>query len=212
MPTGQKRVTDGNKFSLTEEVLEKAGILKRFQNVSFESIMQKGLPESREYQDNFKIVQDYVKNLDNNIDKGIGLLFAGNYGTLKTTLAVAILRYQLERGESGMIVPMCSLIDNLFTMRERNKDEWLRYETRLRTTPLLILDDLGAENTDQKWVLAKVDSIITERYNRQKPIIITSNLTKDKLKDTYSGRIIDRLKSTSFFIVFAGESQREKLQ
>lgn len=66
----------------------------------------------------------------------------------------------------------------------------------------------GGENTDQSWVLAKVDSIITERYNKMLPIIVTTNLSKEELMGTYSGRIVDRLRNTSKYLAFHGASQR----
>lgn len=128
---------------------------------------------------------------------------------MKTTIAVAVLRAWIDGGHLlTRLVPMCSLIDNLYTMRALNKEEWARYESRIRSTPLLVLDDLGGENTDQSWVLAKVDSIITERYNKCLPIIITTNLSKDELMGTYSGRIVDRLRNTSKYLAFHGASQR----
>jgi DNA replication protein DnaC len=205
-PTGQKSKVAG-KFS--PEELEKHGIYKRFENITFASIESKGLPRDEEIRKNYGIVKNYVTKLDENIEDGIGLILAGGYGTMKSTMAIAVLRYQVERGQGGLFVPMCSLIDNLFTMNRLSKEECARYEERIRKTPLLILDDLGSENTDQSWVLSKVNSIITERYNRQRPIIITTNIGKGKIADTYSGRILDRLRSTSHYLVFTGESQRE---
>jgi len=177
--------------------------------VTFSSIEERGLPRDEELRKNYGIVKSYAASLDENIANGMGILLSGNYGTMKSTMAVAVLRYQLERGKAGLFVPMCSLIDNLFTMQKLNKEEWAKYEFKIRNTPMLVLDDLGSENTDQGWILAKVDSIITERYNKMRPIIITTNLSKADLKGTYSGRLFDRLRSTSKCIVFRGESQRE---
>ncbi|WP_199883936.1 ATP-binding protein [Anaerosinus massiliensis] len=196
---------DSNRVTVDE--LERCGIYKRFQNITLESIHKHGLPDG--YNDIYQQVCDYANDLDNNIEQGIGILMKGGVGTLKTTLAIAVLRYQLDRGKFGMFVPMCSLIDNLFTMQKLNKEEWARYEIRIRTTPILVLDDLGGENTDQSWITSKVDSIITDRYNRQRPIIVTTNLNTEELKGTYSGRIYDRLKSTSKVITLRGESQRK---
>ncbi len=204
--TGLKKPEAG---SLSPEELEKAGIFKRFQGVTFDSIEQKGLPRDEELRENYGIVKSYAVALDENIANGTGLLLAGNCGTMKSTMAVAVLRHQLERGKAGLFVPMCSLIDNLFTMQKLNKEEWAKYEFKIRITPLLVLDDLGSENTDQGWILSKVDSIVTERYNKMRPIIITTNLSKANLKGTYSGRLFDRLRSTSKSLVFRGESQRE---
>lgn len=189
--------------------LEKAGIYRRFQGITFDAIEHKGLPPIASIRKNYNEAKEYAEHLDENRQKGFGLILSGTYGTMKTTIAVAVLRKWLDDGNYGLLVPMCSLIDNLYTMRALNKEEWARYEARIRSTPLLVLDDLGGENTDQSWVLAKVDSIITERYNKMLPIIITTNLSKDELMGTYSGRIVDRLRNTSKYLVFHGASQRQ---
>lgn len=206
-PTGQTITTDG--IRLSSEELEKSGIYKRFYDATFANIEKRGLPRNEDLRKNYGVVKNYAGNLDKNIETGMGIILAGNFGTMKSTMAVAVLRYQLERGKTGLFVPMCSLIDNLFTMQKLNREEWAKYEYKIRNTPLLVLDDLGSENTDQSWILSKVDSIITERYNKMRPIIITTNLGKKDLVGTYSGRMMDRMKSTSHYLVFAGESQRE---
>jgi DNA replication protein DnaC len=103
-------------------------------------------------------------------------------------------------------------MDNLYTLRSTNREELAKYEFRLRSTPLLILDDLGGEETDKSWVSAKVDSIITERYNKMLPVIITTNLTQEELTGTYSGRVIDRLRNTSAYLTFDEKSQRRVMQ
>ena len=192
--------------------LERAGIMKRYRDVTFESIEKQGIPDNEDIRRNYAVVKEYAtRNLDWNLEHGFGLILAGNYGTMKTTMAVAVLQQWMQAGHNGMLVPMCSLIDNLYTMRSLNREEWAKYEMRIRSTPLLVIDDLGGENTDQTWVLAKVDSIITERYNKMLPIIVTTNLSKEELAGTYSGRIMDRLRNISQYLVFNAESQRQAL-
>lgn len=186
--------------------LSEYGIEKRYRDVTFESIEKKGIP--KHLLENFKIVKSFADNLSANIEKGHGLIMAGNPGTLKTTFAIAILRKWIDENNNGFLVNMCSLIDNLFTLRERNKEEWAKYEHRIRNVPLLVLDDLGSENIEQNWILSKVDSIISERYSKMKSIIITTNFSFDELSGTYSGRIIDRLADTSEFLYFNGDSLR----
>lgn len=187
--------------------LERRGIYKRFQGVTFDAIERRGIPEG--YADDYRQIKAYANDIDANIARGKGLVLKGSYGTMKTTFAVAVLRNYLDHGGNGLFVPMAALIDNLFSMRERSKEEWVRYETLIRGVKLLVLDDLGAENTDQKWVLCKIDSIVTERYNKMLPTIVTTNLSAKKLLGTYSGRIYDRLRSTSEIITFAGNSLRK---
>ena len=190
------------------KAVEHAGIFARYAHITFDAIEQRGLPKNPSICANYAIAKDYAAHLKENLRQGIGLILAGGYGTMKTTLAVAILRAQVDRGGSGLIVPMCSLIDHLYTLRTLNREAWAQFEERIRQTPLLVIDDLGGENTEQSWVLAKVDSILTDRYNRLRPTIITTNLTRDELEGTYSGRILDRLKSTARLLVFQGASER----
>ena len=191
--------------------LEKAGIYRRFQGVTFDAIERRGVPNEPSIQSNYKRAKAYAANVEANVKAGRGLIMAGGYGTMKTTIAVAILRDWLDKGHGGLIVPMCSLMDNLFTMRTLNRQEWASYEERIRKTSLLILDDLGGEDTDQKWVLGKVDSIITERYNKMLPTIVTTNLSSEELAGTYSARVIDRLQNTADMLMFSPGSQRRHL-
>ena len=194
---------------LSEDFLEAHGIYKRFRGVTIESVAARGVPEQVLGQ--WRTVYRYAEKLRENIDRGRGLILAGAPGLMKTTMAVAILRRLLDtdaRG-SGYMLPMASLLDNLYTMRMRDREEAARYEDRLRKADLLVLDDLGGENTAAPWVLAKVDSIITERYNRMLPVIVTTNLGKTDLNGTYGSRILDRLRSTSQFVLFQGASLRK---
>jgi len=190
------------------ESLESCGIYKRFQAVTFDAIERRGLPQDDTIRKNYAEVKDYAANLAENIKNGYGLILTGGYGTMKTTMAVAVLRAHIDAGGYGLFVPMCSLMDNLFTMRDLSREEWARYEKRIRSTQLLVLDDLGSEDTGRDWVKAKADSIITERYNKMLPIIVTTNLTQDELLNTYSGRIVDRLRNTSKCLTFGTGSQR----
>ena len=131
---------------------------------------------------------------------------------MKTTLSVAIMRVQIARGGSCYFIPMTTLMDEIFTRHAMNKEDCVRFEQRIRTTQLLVVDDFGSENTDVGWVRSKVDSILTERYNRMLPCIITSNLTFEEMKGTYEMRLIDRLRHANMALMFTGESLRKSGQ
>jgi len=189
------------------ERMTRAGIGKRYKDCTFERMDARVVPAqvACEYQS----VKDYAASFNNHMNEGIGLLLKGPVGTMKTSMAVAALQYAMKNGRSGMFITMPSLLDTIFSLKDQNKEEWSNFENRLRNVDMLLLDDLGAEHTEG-WVLTKVDAIISERYNRMKPLIITTNLTGDKLKSTYAARVIDRIRSTSIEITFAGASLRQK--
>jgi len=102
---------------------------------------------------------------------------------------------------------MSGLLDNIFTLKAQSLDKWAKFEQQIRETPLLVLDDLGAEYTEG-WVLTKVDAIIAERYNRCRSVIVTTNLSAEQLRGVYAERVIDRLRSTLKVINFNGQSLR----
>lgn len=135
-------------------------------------------------------------------------MLVGPVGTMKTTMAIAVLREYIESCDAGFFIPMVSLLDNLNQARERQDNS---LETRIRQTPLLVLDDLGAEY-DHTWVQAKVDAIITERYNRMRATIITSNLDARDILDRYQQRIFDRLRATNLYVKFEGKSLRDTMR
>ena len=186
--------------------LEKLGIYKRYWHCTFAEMEKRGIPA--QIRKEYSQVKTYAAHIKGHVRSGTGLILKGPVGTMKTSLAVAVLQKCIQDGGSGLFVPMASLLDNIFTLKERNKEEWLRYEDRIRNTGILVLDDLGAEY-HQDWVLSKVDAIISERYNRMKPIVATTNLSDGDLKGKYAERIIDRLRATAKVVNFTGKSLRE---
>ena len=83
---------------------------------------------------------------------------------------------------------------------------------RMNSAKLVIFDDLGAErNTD--YALEKIYNIIDSRYRRKLPMLLTTNLTIDEMKDEedrrYS-RIYDRIFETCYTMQFTGPSWRKK--
>ena len=189
------------------DFLEGMGIYRRFIGASFEGLRAQGIPEQMRAA--FDMVEDYASDLPKRKATGKGIFLKGPVGTGKTTLAVAVLRAALEAGYRVQMVRLSSLLDTLFTLRALNTEEWARYERRCREVDFLLLDDLGSEWTgSEAWVHTKVDSIISERYDRQLPTLLTSNLTRNELKGKYAERIIDRLRDASIVITLRGNSLR----
>jgi DNA replication protein DnaC len=186
--------------------LEKSGIHRRYQGCTIDSLFGQRAP--LQSADARAAILQYVEDLEKNIKSGRGLILMGPVGTGKTSAAIAVLQYGLQRDYGGMFIGMSSLLDTLFTTKEKSREEWLEFERRLRETTLLVIDDLGTEKPDG-WVQIKLDSIINERYNRMKPVVVTTNLDAQGLKHTYSARIIDRLRQTNKVLAFPGPSLRE---
>ena len=89
------------------------------------------------------------------------------------------------------------------------KNEYIKSLCRF---PLLILDDFGMERGTE-YGLEQIYAVIDGRYRSGKPLIATTNLTLQELKnpqDTAHARIYDRLLEMCVPVQFKGESFRKR--
>lgn len=184
-----------------------AGIPKRYYDMSFEYLKQHG-KFPKENTEAYRIVSDYRQNLEQNLNTGKGLILRGPAGTGKTSLGVCLLKEALAIGKGCLMLSMPNLLDNMLTLSKGDNVAFMSYEQKLRNIPLLLLDDFGAEYAKSEWVSAKVESIIIDRYNRMRPIILTTNYSEGWTKDHYSQRIYDRLRGEYQEAIFMGASHR----
>jgi DNA replication protein DnaC len=89
---------------------------------------------------------------------------------------VAALRILIARGHEGVFFDYQNLLERIYAgyseaLGASNREA---YQTALETE-ILLLDDVGAHRINE-WVEDTVTSIITYRYNNQKPLIATTNL------------------------------------
>ena len=130
-----------------------------------------------------KRVRDFCERLDENLDSGRGMWFFGSSGTGKTTLAMLISRTALESGRSVAIYSLPKLLSRIRQTydAEIGEQSYSQFFERLASVDLLHLDDLGVEKQTE-WVLEQLYALINERYERQRSLIVTSNLEDDELE------------------------------
>lgn len=183
------------------------GIPKRYYDMDFEWLRKHG-SFPKENSEAYAVVKQYVDNLEVNLKSGKGLILRGPAGTGKTSIAVSILKQAMALGKGCLMISMPNLLDNMFTLSKGDNVAYLSYEQKLRNIPLLLLDDFGAEYSKSDWVASKVESVIIDRYNRMKPIILTTNYSETWTEENYSQRIYDRLRGEYEEAIFNGESHR----
>ena len=119
------------------------------------------------------------------------LVFSGTYGSGKTHLAAAIGNYRAALGDPPMLVVVPDLLDHLRATFSPNSNT--SYDHRfeeVRTTPLLILDDLGTQSATA-WAREKLYQLFNSRYNAELPTIITTSNTMDELDPRIRSRMMD---------------------
>ncbi len=150
---------------------------KRFQNLSFE---REPVPSiERVAPHHVRIVRRYCSRIGEMLDRGEGMWFLGSPGTGKSHLAYLISQHALEAGRSVAIYTGPRLLDEIRrTYGDEDSGSTLDLIDRLTSVELLHIEDLAvARPTD--WVLEQLYNIINGRYENERSIVFTCDLTGD---------------------------------
>lgn len=150
----------------------------------------------------------YAENFAEFKKESKGLLLYGGVGTGKTYFAACIANKLIDKGYSVLMTNFARLTNQIQGMYE-GKQEFI---DSLNKYSLLIIDDLGAERKSE-FMQEMVFNIIDSRYRSGLPLIITTNLTTDEIKqpkETSFARIYDRVLERCFPIEVSGHSRRRK--
>lgn len=154
-----------------------------------------------------KLAKRYADGFDEMLERNQGLLFWGDVGTGKTFAAACIANALLSR---KIPVVMTSFVKLLENVKGFDNDEEVLL-AKLNRAKLLIIDDLGAERGTE-YALEKVYNIIDSRYRAKLPMILTTNLDLEEMKNAseirYS-RIYDRIFEVCYPVKFTGTSFRK---
>lgn len=150
--------------------------------------------------------KDFVKNFKEDYHN---LLFYGTVGTGKSFLSGCIARELLQEGFSVIYFSALEMFDrlSLYTFDAKSKDELQAFYADLYDCDLLIIDDLGTENTNS-FITSQLFACLNERELRRKPIIISTNLSLEELQKRYSDRILSRITGNSFLCKLTGPDIR----
>ena len=128
------------------------------------------------------------------------LVFLGVSGCGKTHLATAIANHRLAQGQAVYFASVPELLDHLRSAygpeATTSYDETFE---RVKRTPLLILDNLGAHSTSP-WAEEKLFQVVNYRYNNRLPTVFTSRKELDKMEEPITSRMADPGLSTWFIV------------
>ena len=186
-----------------KEKLELFEMPKEIQDASFKNV----------YKDDkarVPIIKYFKEFMDhyNDEEKPKGVYLNGSFGSGKTYLVACLFNEMARRGIRSIMVYYPEFLVSLKSSFNNKNSEYNEFEERLssvKNVPLLLLDDIGAENVSN-WSRDEIlGPILQYRMNNNLPTFFTSNLTIEELEEalsTTSGgvdkvkarRIIERVK------------------
>ncbi len=157
-----------------------------FGNFSLRELEKLDPAELKSLSGAFQRAQNFAEN-----PKG-WLVFMGPYGCGKTHLAAAIGNYRASQGfpVDYWVVP--DLLDHLrATFNPASNVTYDREFEDIKTSPLLILDDLGTQ-VPSAWVKEKLYQLFNYRYAANLPTVITTSDRLDEIDARLRTRMLDK--------------------
>lgn len=162
--------------------LEHLSALDAFRNRTFENFDPKILGVVDAYQ----VVRDYAR------DPYGWLVLRGDVGCGKTHLAAAIANHAVKQLIPVLFAVVPDLLDHLrATYAPTSPVQYDEMFEGVRSTQLLVLDDLGTESATP-WAQEKLYQLVNYRYNYQMPTVFTTNRRVDSLDERIRSRLGDQ--------------------
>lgn len=132
------------------------------------------------------------------------------HGNGKTHLAAAIANQLARKGEVVLFISVPDLLDHL--RATYSPSSVIKYDRRfneVKTSPVLVLDDLGTESATP-WAREKLYQLLNHRYIARLPTVITTATPIKDLDPQLESRMMDESRST--FFVIKAPSYRGKIR
>lgn len=186
-----------------------SAIPPRYRGVSFDRPPVADMARQAETREAVSRAQAFIEEVGSNLQEGRGLWLFGDTGTGKTTLAMLVSKAALDSGHSVAIYSLPKLLARIRRTYdgEPDEDSYGAFFERLTSVDLLHIDDFGAEKRSD-WVLEQLYALVNERYEDKRSIMLTTNLTMDKLEDQIGRRTVSRLTETCEQIPLFGTDRR----
>ena len=127
-------------------------------------------------------LRDYVDHLRDYLDDGLGLLLIGPNGLGKTHLVVGLAKRACEEfGYDIAFTTTKAYLARLRSSYERGATESEAHIMALFTeVDLLVLDELRVDEINA-WSRGKLFDLISRRYDADRPLLVTTNLSLNEL-------------------------------
>ena len=156
-----------------------------------DQMTKQGLPSPRR---NIQKVVEHCKTFISRFPNHDNILFQGSTGVGKTFLSHCIAKEIMDRGFTCIYMTAFQLFDTLakHTFGKGKDTEQETSANLIFQCDLLIIDDLGTEMIN-KFVISQLFQCLNERLIQERSTIISTNLSLQEFRNTYSERIFSRI-------------------
>lgn len=180
------------RLSITEEKQRQEKYRKIINNIYKDNYMKKRLQKYnfKDFSDTYKDIS-IINQLERFTDLCIksemknGLIIYGNIGYEKTYFGACIANRMIEQDKIVLMEKSSSIIDRIKESFNKEGLSEIEIIELYSNVDMLIVDDFGNENLS-KWALEKLYKIISNRYDNELPIVITTRYNKEQLIEQLS--------------------------
>ncbi len=209
------KMCDCMKRELILAGYESSGIGQLIRTQSFETFdlgYYRQTPEQFRYMEHvLSSCRAFAGNFGKDGEKGRNLLFVGTTGLGKTHMSTSIAKVVIEKGFDVVYDTAQNILSDFeFERFGRSYNDSSESKTeRYFDCDLLIIDDLGAEITNQ-FTVSCLYNVINTRLNNSRSTIINTNLREKEIRERYNDRITSRLFGEYQAFLFYGKDIREQ--
>lgn len=156
------------------------------------------------------VIDTYMKQLDKESKRGLGIFLFGSAGTGKSYLMNTSFIEIAKRGYSVQIISFSSLITK-FTASWYSAEERTSLENKLMTVDFLGVEEIGKKYNSSELALSVFETVLIRRIGERLPTWFTSNAFFKDMGTMYGPEIQSKLSEACLPIQVMGNDKRKAI-
>ena len=199
------------RSEVSEQSLILMGVPKKYTSKTLKDFRDYGNADLKEVRD---FCEDYVENIEVNIEEGRGIFFYGSNGVGKSFLSCIILKEVYRHRYSCRRVTFSQYISAYTESWGATKDEKDVSNQDLldkyKGVEFLVLEEIGKE-IDSKIAKPILEDLLRYREEHGLVTFICSNITPKEIAEIYGASIMSIIKGSMIPIKIVGKDKRQEV-
>lgn len=199
------------RSEVSEQSLILMGVPKKYTSKTLKDFRDYGNTDLKEVRD---FCEDYVENVEVNIEEGRGIFFYGSNGVGKSFLSCIILKEVYRHRYSCRRVTFSQYISAYTESWGATKDEKDVSNQDLldkyKGVEFLVLEEIGKE-IDSKIAKSILEDLLRYREEHGLVTFICSNITPKEIAEIYGASIMSIIKGSMTPIKIVGKDKRQEV-